>query len=154
MVFYDAGRMSIASRGLQSPAGISAAPDYQFIYISEMLARRLDTFVGDPFTGELTKRNELAIPTMLDNIDVDSDGFVWVAGHPKGLPRSAHALSPSEIWKVQILHGIPISARRFYANLGDQISAASVGAKQGEHIYIGSVTDTKVLDCTLPPGTT
>jgi len=154
VVFYDGEMLSIAARNLKDPTGINASPDYQMIYISEASGRRLSTFLGDPLSGRLIKSKELGIPSLIDNVDVDADGFVWVAGHPKAFALAGYGKdeakpSPSEIWKVQILHGLPVSARRVYVNRGEEIGAASVGAVHEGHLYIGSAFDPKILDCAL-----
>jgi hypothetical protein len=51
---------------------------------------------------------------------------------------------------MPVKNGEPQEAQRIYTNLGEQIGAASVGAVANGHLFIGSIFDPKILDCTLP----
>ena len=54
------------------------------------------------------------------------------------------------MFKIAVKNGIPQSATLVYANLGEQIGAASVGVLADGHLFIGSPFDHKILDCQLP----
>src|SRR6202012_2661517 len=90
-----------------------------------------------------------------DNIDAGPDGGLWVAVHPDVLAFMSYFCdrgakpSPSQIFRVAVESGVPASASLVYANAGDQIGAASVGAIAGRQLFIGTTLASKGPACAL-----
>ncbi|HVU22237.1 MAG TPA: SMP-30/gluconolactonase/LRE family protein [Rhizomicrobium sp.] len=155
VLYFDGNVFKEVANNLVFANGINIAPDGSRIYVAETTAHRIQTFTRDPFSGRLTQEATLTLPSGPDNIDVDEKGDLWVADHPKLFDVLAYRddpskPSPSEIFRLPVKNGVPRAAQRIYSNLGQEIGAASVGAVADGHLFIGSIFDPKILDCTLP----
>jgi len=154
VVYYDGNVFHEVAKSMTFANGVNVSADLSRIYVAETTGRKISTFDRDVMSGVLTPAGELSIPAGLDNIDVDGEGNLWVAAHPKMLAIQGYRddpakPSPSEILKVTVQGGIPVSAVPVYVNAGAQIGAASVGATANGHLFIGSIFDAKVLDCVV-----
>jgi arylesterase/paraoxonase len=155
VLYFDGSVFREVAAGLVFANGIALSNDGSRIYVAESTARRVQTFGRDLFSGKLTPENTFELPSGPDNIDVDDKGDLWIAAHPKMFALVAYMNdpsrpSPSEVYRLNVLGGIPQSAARVYADLGGQIGAASVGAVAQGHLFVGSIFDPKILDCRLP----
>ena len=154
VVYFDGTYFRVAAQGLQVANGINISPDGKYLYVAETSGRSLKTYQRDPFSGALMQVGDLSIASGLDNIDVAADGRLWVAGHPSQFETLAargdrSKRAGSQIFVVDTNGGLPTSVRSVYANAGDEISGASVGAVTGKTLFIGSPLDDKILECTL-----
>lgn len=134
--------------------GVQVSQDGQLLYVAETTGKRLSVFNIDPANGNLTPAAETAVNSGLDNIELDSEGALWVVGHPKTFAFLAHAgdaakRSPSQIFKAT-QEGSTFAVSEIYLNDGDPISGASVAAPVGNRFLIGSVFEPFILDCALP----
>jgi arylesterase/paraoxonase len=155
VLYFDGMVFREVANDLVFANGIALSPDGSHLYVAETTARRLQTYARDAFSGRLTPENTLALPSGPDNIDVDLKGDLWVATHTKLFGVLTYAKdpskpSPSEIYRVDVDKSIPQSVTPVYANLGQEIGAASVGTSADGHLFIGSIFDPKILDCRLP----
>jgi arylesterase/paraoxonase len=155
VLYFDGMVFKEVANNLVFANGIALSPDGNHLYVAETTARRLQTFARDSFSGRLTPENTLALPSGPDNIDVDAKGDLWIATHTKLFGVVTYAKdpskpSPSEIYRVDVDKSIPHSVTPVYANLGQEIGAASVGTSADGHLFIGSIFDPKILDCRLP----
>ena len=154
VVYYDGSVFHTVAQDLVFANGINISPDRSHIYVAETTGGVVKTYSRDAIGGTLTLQSELAVARGPDNIDVDESGNLWVASHPKIFKLVARgsdpsALSPSQISKVTVAGGIPVSAATIYANLGEEVSGSSVGVTFAGHLYIGTVYGPGVLDCAL-----
>ncbi len=138
-----------------SRAGLALSPDGNFLYATETVARRLDTFSRQPVSGALEEAGRLDIPSGLDNLRFDAHGALWIGSHPKGLAMATFSSdrskpAPSEVFKVTLAGGIPQSAAPVFADDGQKIGGSSVAAVDGNRMLIGSPLDDHMLDCRLP----
>jgi arylesterase/paraoxonase len=155
VLYFDGNVFKEVANNLVFANGINISPDGNRLYVAETTAHRIQTFTRDLFSGKLTPDVTLTLPAGPDNIDVDEKGDLWVAAHPKLFGVVAYHSdrskpSPSQIFRLPVKNGEPREAQRIYTNLGEQIGAASVGATANGHLYIGSIFDPKILDCTFP----
>lgn len=154
VVYYDGAVPRIVAEGLRFANGIAASPDFSKLYVAETLGRHVLTFRVQRGTGALALENETALPAGLDNIRVDAGGNLWVAGHPKLFAlltygKDATRPSPSEIFELKTVGGIPGTPRAVYTDPGSGIGASSAGAYADGTLLIGSVFDPKILDCRM-----
>jgi hypothetical protein len=110
---------------------------------------------------------------MVDNIDVDKEGTLWVGAQPKYLLAIRHTIDPAANRAMaQVLRVRPDKAggadrvEQVYLNNGDEIALSSVGAhwhprfsslnlsRQDDntvetegHLLIGAVVDNWILHC-------
>jgi arylesterase / paraoxonase len=155
VLYFDGSVFREVASHLVFANGIAASPDGAHVYVAESTARRVETFGRDLFSGGLALQNTFEMPSGPDNIDVDPQGNLWVAAHPKMFALVAYATdpskpSPSEVFGLPVAGGIPQSARPVYVDLGRQIGAASVAVPVDRDLFIGSIFDPKILDCRSP----
>jgi hypothetical protein len=108
---------------------------------------------------------------MVDNIDVDKEGTLWVGAQPKFLLVICHTIDPAAYRAMaQVLRVRPDGkaggadrVEQVYLNHGDEIAVSSVGAhwhprfsssnlsRKDEnvegHLLIGAVVDNWILHC-------
>ena len=153
LVVYNGQEFKVAVERLNFPNGVLMAPDGKHVYVTSTTKRELLVFEREPFTGQLKQVDGLSIPARLDNVSMDASGNLWIAGHPKlpayvGYPTDPSKPSPSVVFRVVMLNGVPQSYETVYANNGEQIAASSSAAAYKNHLFVGSVYDNKILDCT------
>ncbi|MEH6549313.1 MAG: SMP-30/gluconolactonase/LRE family protein [Pseudomonadales bacterium] len=157
IVYMDGENGRVAVEGFPSSSGINASLDGKFVYISGTSSRQLRSYRRDIATGDLTPIENIATGMGTDNIDVDSEGTVWVAGHPKVIDLIKHFASggvktaPSQIMRLSPdATGLLESAERVYTSMGDDIGASSVAVNYAGKLYIGSITSPFILTCDTP----
>jgi arylesterase/paraoxonase len=155
VLYFDGNVFREVAADLVFANGIALSNDGSRVYVAETTTHRIRTFSRDPFSGRLTLENTFELPSGPDNIDVDEKGDLWIASHPNLFDVVAYGKdpskpSPTEIDRVTVRGGIPQSSAMVYANSGAEIGAASVGAVDKGHLFIGSIFDPKILDCRLP----
>ena len=150
-VYFDGEKGRVIKSGLVAANGINRSADGKTIYISEALKQRVSVFDRNIETGELTKIKHIDINTVPDNIDIDADGNLWVAGHSKIFEFVTHAAdrtknAPSHIIKVD-----PNTDKfeDIFISLDGEINAASVGAIHNNTLVVGAVFDGHVMVCPL-----
>ncbi len=152
LVYYDGKKASIAADKIGYANGVAVSEDTKSLYIGAIIDQSVRVYYRDTASGKLTLQDTLVLHTGVDNIDVDEEGVLWVAAHPKLLTFSKHAKdaavrSPSQIFRIdptkKTIHEV-------YLSNGDPLSGASVGARSGNTLLIGGVFDPQVLACTLP----
>ncbi len=153
LVYFDGQKTQIAAANIGYANGVALSQDGSKLYLGAIIDQSVRFYDRDLKTGALTLRDEIYLHTGVDNIDVDEDGVLWVAGHPKLLTFSKHAKdgakrSPSQIIKIDPRDK---TIREIYLSLGDPLSGASVGAHAGNMLLMGGVFDPRVLACRLEP---
>lgn len=153
VVYYDGNDARVAATGFNYANGINRNIDASEIYVAEATGRAMQTFRRNLTTGELAHIRTLDLNVGPDNLDVDSEGTIWIGAHPRLLDFLAHAedpkkLSPSAVLKVTPA-GDDTKVEEIYVNNGEQISGSSVAIHAGNRLIIGPVFDAKFLNCTL-----
>ena len=87
-----------------------------------------------------------------DNIDIDENGNIWIATHPKDL----QADRPCGQTRVAIPQPSRATASRMersleeiYVGTGEELSAVSVAAAYNGEMLLGTIFDAKLLRCRL-----
>ena len=153
IVYYDGTNARIAAGHIGYANGVRLSNDGKTLYVGASGDQSVRFFDRDPKSGALTLKDEIVLHTGVDNIDVDKDGILWVAAHPKLLTFSRHAKntavrSPSQVIRIDPKHK---TVREIYLSLGDPLSAASVAAHFDHTLLLGGVFDARVLVCSMPP---
>lgn len=143
--YYDGQKIiKTPFEGLKYANGINKSADGKKIYVAETTAKKITVFDRNIETGILTKTNEIETGTGVDNIELDTEGSLWVGCHPQmlkflGHAKDENALSPSEIIKIKLLDNGKFEQTTVYLNDGSEISASSVGAVYKDKLLIGPV---------------
>ena len=152
VVYYNGSSFSEAASGIGYANGINVSSDGKTLYLCSVTEGALHIYRRDIITGNLAFQQKLDSGTGLDNLEMDSEGGLWIAAHPQLLTFVQHARNSAKISPSQILHLTPDTAGGFkineiYLNLGEEISASSVAAVYGNRMLIGAVFDPKFMDC-------
>ncbi|MEG9861919.1 MAG: SMP-30/gluconolactonase/LRE family protein [Parvularculales bacterium] len=150
--YFDGAQGTITADDHRFANGINISPDGRTVYVAEMLGRQIILYDRNIEAGILTRINVIPLPGLVDNMDVDEEGALWVTLHPRFPSLISHsrdeaALSPSQIVKIDPTTG---KMEQIYLNSGEEISGASVGAAYDNKMLIGSIFEPKILLCRLP----
>ncbi|SLN73525.1 SMP-30/gluconolactonase/LRE family protein [Oceanibacterium hippocampi] len=154
VVRYDHGTFRIVADDLAYANGIALSKDGAEVYVAATVGRKINVYrrLAD---GGLRPAREYDAGTGVDNISVDSDGALWVAGHPQLLSFVGHSfngnkLSPSEILELKKGASGAFVRDQVFLDAGDRLSGASVAVRDGTRLLVGAVFETRFLDCRLP----
>ncbi|MEN9837479.1 MAG: hypothetical protein RLZ79_1147 [Pseudomonadota bacterium] len=160
IVYFDGEQMRIVASGLKSASGMAMSPDGLTLYVAETFGRRIAIFDRNSSSGNLRLREYLEIDGAPDNLQVDPEGALWIAAHPKLLDLVRHFAdrehaAPTRIIRYRTRPDAPlvddrVEIRDMFLDLGQSLSAGSVGTPFGGQLLIGSITEPKVLACRLP----
>jgi arylesterase/paraoxonase len=162
LIYYDGAEAHVVATGLKFPAGLALSPDASRLYVAEALAQQLRVYRRDLASGAITPEETVSLDTAPDNLNVDSDGVVWIAAHPRLLSFFEHLRDPKRQAPTQVLRFDPRGLKpaggekdsrlsQVFANDGAQISAGSVAAHWHDEFLIGALLDHKVMICKPSP---
>ncbi|MCA9690615.1 MAG: SMP-30/gluconolactonase/LRE family protein [Nannocystaceae bacterium] len=153
VVYYDGERFTEVASELRYANGLALSPDGGTLYVAATTDRVLHSFTRDPATGALSDHREQFVGTGIDNLDVEPDGTVWTAGHPKLLSFVRYAADPDKIAPSEVLRLTPgdygLSVTQVLLDSGRQLSGSSSAVRSGDHLLVGTVHDPHILDCTM-----
>ena len=154
LLYYNGETFSTACGGLQYGNGVNVSNDGSQLYIATTTGRNLLTFDREAATGKITLVNKLKLKTGVDNIDVDADGNLWIAAHPKLLAFVGHAkdsskLSPSQVLKITPGAGLSYTVEEVMMDDGSQLSGSSIAIRYKGEVFVGGVFQSKILRIAL-----
>jgi len=139
--------------GTQYANGIQNDPRSNRIYLAESTRKTVTWLERDPQTGDLSFVDQHEVDTAVDNLDVDDEGRIWLAGHPKMFEFLAHAKDPENVRAPS--HVIVLepsksgwSEKTIYLSKGNPLSSSATAVVVEDVIVVGSVFDPRlaVLD--------
>tara|TARA_B100001250_G_scaffold283194_1_gene245359 strand:- start:15 stop:794 length:780 start_codon:yes stop_codon:yes gene_type:complete len=151
-LFYDGNDFRVVASGLGFANGININDNGSILYIAETLGKRLSVFSRNIKTNSLDFIEAIDFNSGIDNIELDSDGSLWIGSHPKVITFSRHMkdstiLSPSQVYKLSFDRENNHRIEEVYLNLGEELSGSTVAAVYDRTILIGSVFERYFLDC-------
>ena len=153
LVYFDGDSFISPLKDLKSSAGINISLDQDKLYIGETLGKsiRIYGLNNDLSLGIL--QDTIDLNGGVDNIDVDEENNIWVANHINTISLIKHFINKEEYAPTQIqrvtLNDSHNIIKTFFENDGSLISAGSVGVYDKNSLLIGSITEKKILKCTL-----
>lgn len=146
--FYNGKKAKIIFEGLVFGNGVNKSKDGSQIFVAET-GGRVNIFDRNKTTNALTLKDIIEIGGV-DNLEIDEDGNLWTAAHPKPLLFGAHIennnnKSPSQVFKI---FPEEKQVEEIYYNFGNQISAAATAAPYKNKFLLGPVYDDHLLLCT------
>jgi arylesterase / paraoxonase len=152
VVYFDGNDMKVAAKGFAYANGINVSPDGKKLYLATTIGRSLHVFARDIPTGKLTREFDISLNTGADNIEIDADGNLYIACHPKLLDFAGHAKdhqkpSPSQVLKIALTGTDPYHIEEIYIDDGNEISASSVAAPFDGGFLVGQVFEDHILRC-------
>ena len=151
VVYFDGQVASVVLDGLTFANGIQFEPQTERVFITETGANTLSIYRRSRTDGALTPTNGAEVGRGPDNIDIDENGNIWIATHPKTFKLIAHAdrpesPSPSRVVRLQ---EDGTSLEEIYVGTGEELSAVSVAAAYKGEMLLGTIFDAKLLRCRL-----
>lgn len=154
LVYYDGVRARVLIDDLAWPAGLALSPDGAHVYVGEALAQALRVYRREA-DGSLTLERTVALDSAPDNLNVDADGVVWLAAHPRLFRFLAHVRDPEKRAPTRVLTYDPrrpeAGATRVFSDDGARLSAGTVAAPWRGRFLVGALIDKKVLICIPNP---
>lgn len=155
LVYFDGTKFDTVVDDLQSSGGINVNQDGTELYVGQTAGEsiRVYSLNADKSIGDI--KQIIKVGSGVDNIDVAVDGDVWIANHTNTLALvqhfgSANSLAPTQIQTLRNLsQGKKYRLETVFENDGSLISAGSVGARYKNEIVIGSITERKLLKCSI-----
>lgn len=151
LAYYDGQTGSIAVRGLTFANGVNMSADGGTIYVSEFLRRRIGVYSRDAESGALSLVRRYPVNTGPDNIEVSSDGALWIGGHSKVFDFVKHARDASHIAPSHVIRVNPATGETedILIDTSGGLNGSSVGAATADTLVVGAVFDGNVLVCPL-----
>ncbi len=154
VVFFDGHEFGEAASGLRFANGVNQSPDGKTLYVAGTIEPGIYVYDRNPVSHELDYRHTIKLQTHPDNIEMDSDGNLWVGGISKLLAFVTHVDDPdhpvpAEVIRITPLAGDDYEITQVYMNDGSELSASSVAAVRGSRLLIGPVMDPHFLDCEM-----
>lgn len=140
--------------GLKYANGVNISADGSVLYLTHTTGRELLTFNRNKETGKINLISTTELHTGVDNITVDIEGNLWIAGHPRLLAFVAHAADPDNKSASQVLKLSPVSPGEYqieeiYMDDGNQLSGSSVALKYKDELFTGVVFESKLMRATI-----
>ncbi|MCU0882077.1 MAG: SMP-30/gluconolactonase/LRE family protein [Hyphomonadaceae bacterium] len=144
--------------GLAFANSVALSPDGKRLYATGTIDRTLHIYDRNPATDRLTKLDAAFLGTGLDNLDVEPDGRIWLAAHPRLMTFFGHAQTPEARFAPSQILIVEPAADGAGGKI-DQVllqdgsaafSGASVAVRDGSRMVLGSVFSPGLQACTLP----
>ncbi len=155
IVYFDGENGQHVQKQMYYANGINQSPDGNTLYVAEFLKRRISVFTRNKTDGSLKRQQKIPLNTGPDNIDVDANGDLWVAGHSKGFAFQAHAKDAAKIAPSHVIKITPPNFNRedVFIDTKGIINGSSVGAahigESGGKLLVGAVFDGHIMICPL-----
>ncbi len=153
VVYFDGKTVQTVAEGFRYTNGINHSADGKTIYVAATTDGTVSLFDRNMENGSLSNRRDFDLGTGVDNIEVDSDGALWIGSHPRlfdflAFAKDANSRSPSQVLKVTFDGDTP-TTEEVYLNDGDPISGSGSGARWGDRLLVGTVYDPHFIDCQM-----
>ena len=151
LMYYNGEEFSVVFDKLKYANGINASSDGKTIYLTHTIGRQLLTLDRNKSSGELSLISKTNLNSGVDNIDVDNEGNIWIASHPKMLSFAGHATDRNKISPSQVLKLTPkpergeYEVREVFLDDGSKLSGSSVAVVHKNQMYVGVVFQEKIL---------
>jgi len=156
LIYFDGAKAHVAATGLDGASGLATNPDASRLYVAETLAKALRVYRRNTAYGALVLEETVDLNTAPAGLDVDEEGVVWIAAHPKLISYNRHLRDSARPAPTQVLRFDPRLAAdarvtQVYLNAGDEISGGTAAARWRDEFLIGALFDEKVLICKPNP---
>jgi arylesterase/paraoxonase len=156
VVTWDGRGFRVAATGIKLANGIHASADGRSVYVASPTGREIRVYARDEASGALALQQRVALGTAPDNIEVASDGSLWVGAHPNLFALVAHmrrggrAHAPAQVVRAAPQPDGSFRVEEVFMDPGQRMCASSVAAVQGDRLLIGGILEPWVLDCRMP----
>lgn len=155
VIYFDGSTYREVASGIAYANGINYDVNRKLLFVAS--PRKFAIKVYNVLTnGDLEYIEDIDTGTGVDNVEFDSEGYIWSGCHPNLLQFSAYAagkeeIAPSEIIKIDYKDKNNYIVETIYLEDGSTMSAASVAAPFKNYILAGNVMDDSFLILKLLP---
>ena len=149
VVYFDGENYHEVANGIAYANGINLDAKRNLLYVASPRKFLVKVYSRNN-DGTLNFIEDIHCGTGVDNIELDTNGKLWIGGHPNLLRFSAYAkekkeTSPSEIITIDYRGLNDYSIEQIYLDDGSTMSSSSVAAPFEELILAGNVKDDAFL---------
>jgi arylesterase / paraoxonase len=150
--YFDGSKLAPAASDFVMANGIAMSKSGEQVYVLDTFARSLRFFKRNTKSGALADNGFLFIGSGVDNIDINEDGSLWMAAHPKLIDFALYSAGWRATSSSQVIHAVPGKksggeARTVFLDLGEKLSGSSVAVAYDNTFLIGSAMDNKLAVC-------
>ena len=158
IIYFNGDSASVAAENLSQISGINTSKNNKYLFASETAAKRIAIFSINENNGVLKKLETIKINGSPDNINVSSNDDLIVAAIPKVMALIQHFISfqkeeimpaPSQVFQIKWDFNSEATIEELFLSNGEDISTTSAGAIFDSKLFMGSITDKKLLICDL-----
>jgi len=148
-VYFDGENYRVVANNSSYANGINYDKKRGLVYIAGVRDFSIKVYDRKE-NGDLNFVEEIDCGTGVDNIELDSEGNVWIGCHPNMLAADAYMKgnadkSPSEIIKITYRAKGDYEVETVYLNDGTEMSVSTVAAIYGDLMLLGNVCDEHFL---------
>lgn len=154
VIYYDGAKSSVVADGFAYANGLELSADGKQLYVADTLNRDLTFFERDLSTNMLTKTGDLYMGAGIDNIRRNQDGSFFIGGHPKMFSSFFYMSGSKAMAPSVVFHAVPPKdgtggeLRVVYLEEGELMSATSGAVQFGDKMFVASIVDNHILNCT------
>jgi len=148
-VYFDGENYRVVANNSSYANGINYDKKRNLVYLAGVRDFSIKVYQRQE-NGDLTFIEEIDCGTGVDNIELDSEGNVWIGCHPNMLAADAFMKgksdkSPSEIIKITYRKKGDYDVETVYLNDGTEMSVSTVAAIYKDLLLVGNVCDEHFL---------
>jgi arylesterase/paraoxonase len=148
VLYFNGESYKKVQKGMVYANGVQISKDGTKLFTTHTIGHELFVWNRNQGTGNLILEKKLDLNSGLDNIDIDQQGNIWIASHPKLLDFVSHSkdsthFSPSQIFKIEPQKEYKIT--KVFEDDGSHVSGASVAVASGDSVFVGNVFDRNIL---------
>lgn len=145
ITYFDGKEYRTVADGLAYANGINYDAERELMYIASSRGFLVNVYQREK-NGDLTLLKTIPCETGVDNIELDTNGDLWIGCHPnlmafKSYSQGKKAKAPSEIIKLVYHEDGSQSLESFFVDDGSNVSASSTAAVFRDKVIVGNVMD-------------
>ncbi len=149
VVYFDGKNYTEVAGGIAYANGINFDAKRNLLFVASPRGFLVKVYSKNN-DGSLDFIEDIPCGFGVDNIEIDTEGNLWIGGHPNLLQFKAYAqgkkeTSPSEIIKITYKGKGDYVIEHIYTEDGSNMSGATVAAPFGDYIFTGNVMDSHFL---------
>lgn len=153
VIFFDGSEFRTVADRIAYANGLAIDSSQTFLYVGASTGKAIHIFRVERETGRLLPERVIPVETGVDNLSLEQDKTLWIAGHPKLLTflrysRDRNELSPSQVLRVRARDSSS-EVEEIFLGDGKYLSASSVAVPWRDKFLIGSVFDQRFLICEM-----
>jgi len=149
VVYFDGENYTEVADGIAYANGINFDAKRNLLFVASPRGFLINVYSKND-DGSLDFIEDIPCGFGVDNIEIDTQGNLWIGGHPNLLHFKSYAqgkkeTSPSEIIKITYKRKGDYTIESIYTGDGSNMSGATVAAPFGDYIFTGNVMDSHFL---------